>query len=144
MKNALFVYLLAVIRTALFGLATWSLLGALKGWPVSTILAMAQAFAITASLAFSPYLLFPVAGYRVRQFLYFAPVLVIWILRGYDFYKLYSGQFVELSIALDGSIFKVWHARVVECLIVPGVCLSIYRRYKTFYDSDPVEELLQK
>lgn len=144
MKNALFVYLLAVTRTALYGLATWSLPGALTGWPASVILAMAQAFTITASLAFSPYLLFPVAGYRVRQFLYFAPVLVIWSLRGYDFYMLYTGQFVETVFSPDGSIFRAWHARVVECLIVPGVCYSIYRRYKTFYDSDPVEELLQK
>lgn len=143
MKKALHAYLRAVMRCALFGLVVWSLFGALMYWPVNIILMTAFGFVISAALVFSPYLLFPAAGYRVRRLLYFAPVLIFWSLRAYNFYMLYTGRYVEMAFSAHSTIFRAWHTKVAECFIVLGVCISIYRSYKTFYDSDPVEELLK-
>lgn len=143
MKNALYVYLLGVTRTALFGLVTWGLLGALKGWPLNAILAMAFGFVISAALVFSPYLLFSSVSYRLRQLLYFVPAVLLCGLKGYSLYQLATGQIAELSLSASSSPLRTWHGWIAECVIVLGVCISLYRSHKTFYDSDPVEELLK-
>ena len=143
MKNALYVYLLGVTRTALLGLATWSLIGGLQGWPLSAILAMAFGLVTSAAVVFAPYLLFSTVSYRLRQFLYFAPAVLLCGLKGYSLYQLASGQIAELSLSASSLPLRTWHGWIAECVIVLGVCISIYRRRQTFYDNDPVEELLK-
>lgn len=143
LKKALFAYLLAVTRSALPGLAIWCLFGVLRQWPVDTIRLVAMGGVVTVAIVFSPYLLFGVAGYRLRQVLYFVPILLLCGLRGYNLYLLSTGQQAEMLFAASRIPVQLWHAYAAECLVAAGVCFSIYRRHKTFYDTDPVEDLLR-
>lgn len=143
MKKALYVYLVAVSCCAVAGLAVWCLFGVLKQWPVDTIKLVALGGVTTMAVVFAPYLLFGVAGYRVRQFLYFLPALLLVGLRSYNLYLLSTGQAAEMLMAASRVPVQWWHAYVAECLVATGVCISIYRRHKTFYDTDPVEDLLR-
>jgi hypothetical protein len=123
-------YLKAILFCGIVISVAWVILAVVNGWDILLSGMFILGSVITFAVFFLPYFLFYVNKLSASRFLAFLPFLIIFLLLAYHLYNIASDRWSEVALG-KRTIFRIWHIRVVEVLIVLIFCFWTSKKLKT-------------